>query len=287
LKSLSPKVTRFTESVIRMMTHVCDRHGGINLAQGFPDFACPTELKEAAKAAIDADINQYAITWGARDFRHAIAAKTERFYPGWRVDPETYITVTCGATEGMIAAFLAVLGMTTLPGFLLTDFYDIAIAGGEPTTESIPPGRGGVILEAEEAQSHNGTVIRDEGTVGATGDGYLRLGDPEGVAFVEWGYDAPDEGLYLLELRYALRSGVIPVDLRVNGEPIDAFALWTTGLETTWAWTSRPTMTSHSPVLPRIVGALCAAAASATVAMLARRSSSSSSTAAICPKTSS
>jgi hypothetical protein len=114
--------------------------------------------------------------------------------------------------------------------------HDIAIAGGEPTTESIPPGRGGVILEAEEAQSHNGTVIRDEGTVGATGDGYLRLGDPEGVAFVEWGYDAPDEGLYLLELRYALRSGVIPVDLRVNGEPIDAFALWTTGSETTWAW---------------------------------------------------
>ena len=84
-------------------------HDAVNLAQGFPDFACPPELKEAAKAAIDADINQYAITWGARDFREAIAAKTARFYPDWTVDPETDITVTCGATEGMIAAMMAVL----------------------------------------------------------------------------------------------------------------------------------------------------------------------------------
>ncbi|MBA2557962.1 MAG: aminotransferase class I/II-fold pyridoxal phosphate-dependent enzyme, partial [Chloroflexi bacterium] len=80
-----------------------------NLAQGFPDFSCPPELKEAAKAAIDRDINQYAITWGARDFREAIAAKTSRFHPSWTVDPETDITVTCGATEGMIAAMLGLL----------------------------------------------------------------------------------------------------------------------------------------------------------------------------------
>ena len=74
-----------------------------------PTSPCPPELKEAAKAAIDADINQYAITWGARDFREAIAAKTARWYPGWQVDPETEITVTCGATEGMIAAMLALV----------------------------------------------------------------------------------------------------------------------------------------------------------------------------------
>jgi aspartate/methionine/tyrosine aminotransferase len=106
---VSLKAETFTESVIREMTRLAMAHDAVNLAQGFPDFACPAELKEAAKAAIDADLNQYAITWGARDFRQAIAAKTARFYPGWAVDPETEITVTCGATEGMIAAMLALL----------------------------------------------------------------------------------------------------------------------------------------------------------------------------------
>ena len=106
---VSGRAASFTESVIREMTRHAALHDAVNLAQGFPDFPCPPELKEAAKSAIDADINQYAITWGARDFREAIAAKTERFYPGWRVDPETDLTVTCGATEGMIAAMLALV----------------------------------------------------------------------------------------------------------------------------------------------------------------------------------
>ncbi len=106
---VSDKAARFTESVIREMTRLAQQHDAVNLAQGFPDFACPIELKEAASAAIYADINQYAITWGARDFREAIAAKTSRFYPSWSVDPQTDITVTCGATEGMIAAMLALL----------------------------------------------------------------------------------------------------------------------------------------------------------------------------------
>jgi len=109
MTAISRKAASFTESVIREMTRLAMAHDAVNLAQGFPDFACPSELKEAAKAAIDADINQYAITWGARDFREAIAAKTTRNYPDWRVDPETNLTVTCGATEGMIAAMLAVL----------------------------------------------------------------------------------------------------------------------------------------------------------------------------------
>ena len=106
---VSDKAARFRESVIREMTRLALEHDAVNLAQGFPDFACPAELKEAASAALFADINQYAITWGARDFREAIAAKTTRFYPGWSVDPQTQVTVVCGATEGMIASMLALL----------------------------------------------------------------------------------------------------------------------------------------------------------------------------------
>jgi aminotransferase len=105
---VSKKASSFTESVIREMTRLAMAHGAINLAQGFPDFACPPELKEAAKAAIDADVNQYAVTWGAQGFREAIAAKTERTY-GWPVDPATEICVTCGSTEAMIAACLAIV----------------------------------------------------------------------------------------------------------------------------------------------------------------------------------
>jgi L-glutamine---4-(methylsulfanyl)-2-oxobutanoate aminotransferase len=106
---ISRKASTFTESVIREMTRLAVRHDAINLAQGFPDFEAPAEVKEAACAAIRDDVNQYAITWGARPFREAIAAKTEHWYAGWRVDPETQITVTCGATEGMMAAMLAIL----------------------------------------------------------------------------------------------------------------------------------------------------------------------------------
>ena len=106
---VSGRASSFTESIIREMTRHAALHDAVNLAQGFPDFPCPPELKDAAKAAIDHDINQYAITWGARDLREAIAAKTTRFHPTWVVDPETDVTVTCGATEGMIAAMLALL----------------------------------------------------------------------------------------------------------------------------------------------------------------------------------
>ena len=109
MRSASAKASSFTESVIREMTRLAMAHGAVNLAQGMPDFACPSELKEAACAAIEADLNQYAITWGAADLRDAIAAKTARHYPGWRVYPQTEVTVTCGATEGMIASMLALL----------------------------------------------------------------------------------------------------------------------------------------------------------------------------------
>jgi aspartate/methionine/tyrosine aminotransferase len=91
------------------MTRLALAHNAVNLAQGIPDFACPPELKDAAKAAIDADVNQYAITWGAKRFRDAIAAKVTRTYPGWTVDPERELTVTCGSTEAMAATCLALL----------------------------------------------------------------------------------------------------------------------------------------------------------------------------------
>jgi aminotransferase len=106
---ISRKAEGFSESVIREMSRLAVAAGAVNLGQGFPDFACPPELKEAATDALNADINQYAITWGAKPLRDTIAAKTERFYPTWKVDPETQLTVTCGATEGMIAAMLAIL----------------------------------------------------------------------------------------------------------------------------------------------------------------------------------
>ena len=105
---VAEKAGRFTESVIREMTRLALKHGAVNLSQGFPDFACPEVLKEAAKAAIDADVNQYAITWGAKRFRDAIAAKFASFN-GVAVDPERELTVCCGATEGMIAAHLALV----------------------------------------------------------------------------------------------------------------------------------------------------------------------------------
>src|SRR5436305_339315 len=104
----SRRIERFTESVIREMTRLALRHGAVNLAQGFPDFPAPAALKSAAAEAIDADINQYAITWGAKPFRDAIAAKYQRTY-GLEFDPEREITVCCGATEGMIASMMAVL----------------------------------------------------------------------------------------------------------------------------------------------------------------------------------
>jgi aminotransferase len=104
----SERARSFTESVIRDMTRVCLRHHGVNLAQGFPDFAAPTEIKEAAVQAIHADINQYAITWGTPALRQAIAEKFSR-YNGVGMDPEKEITVCCGSTESMIASLMAMV----------------------------------------------------------------------------------------------------------------------------------------------------------------------------------
>lgn len=118
----SDRIAHFTESVIREMTRLAVRYGAVNLAQGFPDFPAPVDLKEAAIRSIEADHNQYSITWGAKVFRDAIAAKYLRTY-GLEADPEREITVTCGATEGMAASLLA----TTNPGdevIVFEPFYE-------------------------------------------------------------------------------------------------------------------------------------------------------------------
>ncbi len=103
----SARTADFKESVIREMTRHAMTYGAVNLAQGFPDFPAPIDIKQAAIDAINADYNQYPITWGVKPFRQAIAAKYARTY-GMDIDPEREVTVCCGATEGMIASLLAV-----------------------------------------------------------------------------------------------------------------------------------------------------------------------------------
>jgi len=105
---ISQKAASFTESVIREMSREAVKYGAVNLGQGFPDWPAPESIKQKAQEAIAADHNQYAVTWGVKEFRDAIAAKTKRFL-GLDVDPESELTVTCGSTEGMIAAALATI----------------------------------------------------------------------------------------------------------------------------------------------------------------------------------
>ncbi len=105
---ISRKAACFTESVIREMTRLAHRHGAVNLSQGFPDFPAPEAIKAAAGDAIDADVNQYAVTWGAPELRAAIARDAERRH-GLAIDPDTQVTVCCGSTEAMIATLLGVV----------------------------------------------------------------------------------------------------------------------------------------------------------------------------------
>src|SRR6266705_2807749 len=104
---VSGRVAHFTESVIREMTRQALLHGAVNLSQGFPDFPAPAEIKRAAQEAIAADVNQYALTWGAKPLRNAIARQMQS-WQGIQVDPEREITVCRGSTETMISALLAV-----------------------------------------------------------------------------------------------------------------------------------------------------------------------------------
>src|SRR5262245_15927317 len=104
----SVKATQFTESVIREMTRLNQQYKGVNLSQGFPDFPAPEFVKDAACAAIRADINQYAVTWGARRLREAVAIEFDRRH-GTVVVPDEQVTVCCGATEAMMATMMAVI----------------------------------------------------------------------------------------------------------------------------------------------------------------------------------
>ena len=139
---LAARTEGFTESVIREMTRLNSVHGGINLAQGFPNFPAPEALKEAAKRAIDADVNQYAITWGSKSLRDALS-KTYMDLYAMSVDPETMLTVTCGATEAMISTLLAIVD----PGdevIVLEPFYenygpDTDICGAKPVYVPLRP----------------------------------------------------------------------------------------------------------------------------------------------------
>ena len=139
---LSLKAEQFTESVIREMTRLAFQHGAVNLSQGYPDFSAPAEIKQAAREAIDADINQYAITWGAKRFRDAIAAKFQRTQ-GVSLDPEREITVCCGSTEAMISSMLAIIN----PGdevVVFEPFYenygpDAILSGASPKYVKLKP----------------------------------------------------------------------------------------------------------------------------------------------------
>jgi aspartate/methionine/tyrosine aminotransferase len=139
---LSEKTAQFTESVIREMTRLAIQYKAVNLSQGFPDFPAPIEIKRAAQEAIAADINQYAITWGAKSLRDAIVQKFART-SGLSIDPEREITVCCGSTEAMMSAMMAIIN----PGdevVVFEPFYenygpDAILSGAHPRFVKLHP----------------------------------------------------------------------------------------------------------------------------------------------------
>ena len=142
---LSDKVEHFTESVIREMTRQAMLYGAVNLAQGFPDFPAPAEIKRAAQDAVAADINQYAITWGAKNLRNAIAQQMKE-WQGIPVDPETQITVCCGSTEAMISTLLAVCNrgdeVVVFEPFYENYGPDAILSGAKPVFVKLSPPQG-------------------------------------------------------------------------------------------------------------------------------------------------
>jgi len=141
---LSDKVSHFTESVIREMTRQAMLYNAVNLAQGFPDFPAPAEIKQAAQQAVAADVNQYAITWGAKSLRNAIARQMEATH-GLKIDPEKEITVCCGSTEAMISTLLAVCNAGD-EVVIFEPFYenygpDSVLSGAKPKFVKLRPPR--------------------------------------------------------------------------------------------------------------------------------------------------
>ena len=147
---LSDKSTRFTESVIRGMTQLCLRHNAINLSQGTPAYQPPPEVKAAAIEAIQEGYNQYSITWGAPVFREAIAQKMTAFN-GIPTAPDRNVTVTCGSTEGMLSALLAIINPSD-EIIIFEPFYenygpDTIISGATP-----------VYVALQETPAPDGTI---------------------------------------------------------------------------------------------------------------------------------
>lgn len=143
MKELSKRTAGFTDSVIRRMTRISNQYGAINLSQGFPDFDPPKEITDRLKEIADSGPHQYALTWGAQNFREALAKKQEHFY-GMKIDPDKELVVTCGSTEAMMAAMMSVCN----PGdevVIFSPFYenygaDTILSGANPIyVPLIPP----------------------------------------------------------------------------------------------------------------------------------------------------
>ena len=142
MPSLSARTAGFTDSVIRRMTRISNKFGAVNLSQGFPDFEPPRAMLERLAEVTREDFHQYSITWGAQNFREALAKKYEHF-TGQSIDPNSCITVTCGSTEAMMAAMMSV----TNPGekvIVFSPFYenygaDTILSGAEPIYVPLVP----------------------------------------------------------------------------------------------------------------------------------------------------
>ena len=142
MKPLSDRTNTFTDSVIRRMTRISNRYGAVNLSQGFPDFEPPREILERLAEVSREDFHQYSITWGAQNFREALAAKQSRFM-GIPIDPNRHIVTTCGSTEAMMAAMMTVAN----PGdkvVIFSPFYenygaDTILSGAEPIYVPLKP----------------------------------------------------------------------------------------------------------------------------------------------------
>lgn len=153
---LSRRVDHFVESVIRDMTRLSIKHDAVNLAQGFPDFPAPLELKRAAADAIMGDFNQYSITWGAKDLREEISRKALK-YNHIEADPDTDVTVTCGSTEAMMASMLALINegeeVVVFEPFYENYGPDAAVSGAVP--RFVPLNDNGSIDEDALASTFN------------------------------------------------------------------------------------------------------------------------------------
>lgn len=142
MRELSNRTANFTDSVIRRMTRVANQYGAVNLSQGFPDFAPPREITDRLAEVAALGPHQYALTWGAKNFRDAVAKKYKHFSGVW-VDPESEIVVTCGSTEAMMATMMSI----TNPGdkvIIFSPFYenysaDTILSGAEPIYVPLVP----------------------------------------------------------------------------------------------------------------------------------------------------